>query len=157
VLLAKLQWAADQLADMVPTFAGTSLGSPAVEAATDASAAVEWARRLAAAADAIDDEIFGLTPPIRRRRPKRSAKARAAAARLEKDRQELISRIETAYIAAAEVRIRLLEVSAAMQAPSGLPDVDSGLAAVSDNLEALRQGLEQLETAAARPLPGASH
>jgi hypothetical protein len=157
VRLAKLRWAADQLADMVPTFAGSALGSPAVEAAAGASAAVDWARRLAAATDAIDDELYGLTPPISRRRLKRSAKARAtsraAATRLEEHREELISRIEAAYIAAADVRVKLLEVSAAMQTSAGDAEVNAGLAAVADNLGVLREGLQGLESAAAKPLP----
>ena len=156
-LVGKLRLAADQLADMVPTFAGTSLGSSVVEAATGASAAVESARRLAAATDAIDDALAELAAPISprtERSSKLSADRQATAARLTKRRDELISRIEAAYVGAAEVRVKLLEVSAAIQAPSGDPAVDSGLAAVSDNLEALRRGLEELESTAAKPLPG---
>lgn len=161
MLVDRLAAAAGRLSDMVPNFAGTSLGSSVVEAATGAAGAVESARRLAVAVDAIDNALEAAQSTLRDS-PGVSARARQSRSeresvvrRLSERRELLLSRIESAYLGAEEVRARLLEVSAAMQTPSLDPAADSGLAAVSENLEALRQGLAELESAAEAPgLPG---
>jgi hypothetical protein len=157
MLVDRLASAAERLAEMVPSFAGTALGSSVVEAATGAAAAVDSARRLASAIDAIDNALEATTSTLRadsgwssRSRESRSERE-AVVKRLQSRRDLLLSRIESAYLGAEEVRAKLLEVSAAMQTPSLDPAADSGLAEVSQNLETLRQGLAELESAAAAP------
>jgi len=169
MLVDRLASAAERLAAMVPSFAGTALGSSVVEASTGAAAAVDSARRLASAIDAIDNALEATVSTLRadsswsaRSRESRSERE-AVVQRLQSRRELLLSRIESAYLGAEEVRAKLLEVSAAMQTPSLDPATDSGLAEVSQNLETLRQGLAELESAAASPElpgrldPGASH
>jgi hypothetical protein len=160
-LVERLADAADALGDMVPVFAGSQLGSSVVEAATGARSSVDSARRLAAAIDAIDGALAGMSSLTGAEAGSSAAAERvrregaAAGDRLRRRREELLGRIESAYLGAEEVRVRLLEVSAALQAPSLDPAADSGLAAVSENLEHLRRGLEELESTAARQrLPG---
>lgn len=161
MLVDRLASAAERLAAMVPSFAGTALGSSVVEASTGAAAAVDSARRLASAIDAIDGALEAAAGTLRadsgwssRSRESRTERE-AVVRRLQSRRDLLLSRIEAAYLGAEEVRAKLLEVSAAIQTPSLDPATDSGLAEVSQNLESLRQGLAELETAAASPeLPG---
>ncbi len=160
-LVERLRQAANRLAEMVPAFAGTALGSSVVEASTGAVAAVDSAQRLAAAIDAVDDALADVTEAFRasgRQLSTREQQARreqqAVMDRLMARRERLLSRLESAYLSVQEVRVQLLEVSAAMQTPDVTPADDAGLAAVSANLDQLRRGLEELEsTAAAERLP----
>ncbi|MCI0686404.1 MAG: hypothetical protein L0Y54_04080, partial [Sporichthyaceae bacterium] len=153
-LVDRLASAAERLAAMVPSFAGTALGSSVIEASTGAAAAVDSARRLASAIDAIDNALEAAASTLRAdtgwspRSSQSRSEREAVVRRLTERRELLLSRIEAAYLGAEEVRAKLLEVSAAMQTPSLDPAADSGLAEVSQNLETLRQGLAELETAA---------
>ncbi len=160
VLVDRLAREAKELAEMVPAFAGTSLGSSVVEASTSATGAVDAARRLGAAISAVDDALrsmavdpygYGGTSASAHRLRKQT---QAAIDRLQVRRVEMLSRIEVAYLRAAEVRARLLEVAAALHAPS-IDPAETGLLDVSENLEELRRGLAELESTAAseRPLP----
>src|SRR5207302_9032780 len=131
----------------VSTFAGTTRGSDVVEAATGATSAVQSAHRLAAAVDVIDDALGGMSGGYRDFGGALSAQARkaeqeraAAVDRLQTRRQHLLSRLERAYLDAEQVRVRLLEVSAALQAPAPGTGDDTGLTAVSANLDQLRRG-----------------
>jgi len=157
-LVRRLRRVAGQLGDMVPTFAGTTLGTSVVEAATGASTAVESAARLAAAVDGIDEALTAMRgdydPSLSAQAQQSHQEREAVVGRLQTRRLKLLSRIESAYLGAEEVRVRLLEVSAALQSPSVDPATDSGLSAVSAELDQLRRGLEELESTAARELPG---
>jgi hypothetical protein len=156
-LVGRLRRVADQLNRMIPTFAGTTLGGSIVEAATGASSAVESAQRLAGAVDGIDEALAGMHGDYAAQhsvQAQQSAQERQAViGRLQDRRSKLLSRLESAYLGAEEVRVRLLEVSATLQSPDIDPATDSGLGQVSKELDQLRRGLEELESTAARELP----
>jgi len=160
-LVERLRQSANKLAEMVPAFAGTALGSSVVEASTGAVAAVDSAQRLAAAIDAVDDTLTDVHDtlkasgrPLSARERQSRREQQTVVDRLTARRERLLARLESAYLSVQEVRVQLLEVSAAMQTPEMSPADDAGLAAVSANLDQMRRGLEELEsTAAAERLP----
>jgi NAD/NADP transhydrogenase alpha subunit len=131
-----------------------------MEASTGAVAAVDSAQRLAAAIDAVDDTLTDVHDtlkasgrPLSARERQSRREQQTVVDRLTARRERLLARLESAYLSVQEVRVQLLEVSAAMQTPEMSSADDAGLAAVSANLDQMRRGLEELESTAAAERP----